>query len=245
MNCAKYFAFAVIFLFSSSGCAPDLTVRNIDVNWDALNKNASAEIANIGNKDATRFLVYFNGDEDPVSPNRRPQVSHNVPGLAQGQSVVLEADFAPLAHPDNNNLENVFKITVIADPKYMVAESNENNNNQEASTAMPDLVITDIFQDGRYLYVTYQNTGALGGGDFLIKLTNNDTNDSYEGNSFYRFPVPVPNTFQSTGGYTLNLIGLQEGVSVNASVTAEIDWEQRVVESNESNNVFTKDIQIQ
>jgi len=30
-------------------------------------------------------------------------------------------------HPDNSNLANVYKITVLVDPKGMVKESNENN----------------------------------------------------------------------------------------------------------------------
>jgi hypothetical protein len=109
---------------------PDLTVKNLDVTWDG-EKRAKATISNIGTKDAGNFMVYFNGEEDPVSPNRRPQVSHNVPALAKGDSIVLEADFAPLAHPDNNNLGNVKKILVIADPKDTVEELNENNNEAE------------------------------------------------------------------------------------------------------------------
>ena len=126
------FIWMFILLFCLNGCKPNLIVNNLDVTWDETNKKANAEIANIGKKDAGNFLVYFNGDENPVSPDRRPQVSHNVPGLAQGASVVLESDFAPLAHPDNNNLGNVYKITVIADPKNMVKESNENDNTKDA-----------------------------------------------------------------------------------------------------------------
>lgn len=131
MKRLKNFAFTLLPLFAFVGCAPDLVVKNVDVTWDAANKKAEAKIANIGNGDAGNFMVYFNGDENPVSPNRRPQVSHNVPGLAKGASITLYADFAPLAHPDNNNLGNVFKITVLVDPKGMVKESNENNNTQE------------------------------------------------------------------------------------------------------------------
>lgn len=116
------------------GCAADLTVRNLDVTWDPANKTAKAEIANIGNKDAGNFMVYFNAEENPVSRNHRPQVRHNLPGLAKGTSIMLDADFAPLAHPDNNYLGNVYKIMVLVDPKEMVEESNENNNSQEAST---------------------------------------------------------------------------------------------------------------
>ncbi len=128
MKEVKLFVFVLILLSAFLGCKPDLVVTNLDVTWDAGNKKAKAEITNIGNKDAGAFLVYFNGEEDPISPNRRPQVSHNIPNLAKGNSIVLEADFAPLAHPDNNNLGNVKSILVIADPKNMVEENNENNN---------------------------------------------------------------------------------------------------------------------
>ena len=130
MKRLKNFVFILLPLFAIVGCAPDLVVKNLDVTWDAASKMAEAKIVNIGNKDAGKFMVYFNGDENPVSPNHRPSVGHNVPGLAKGDSIKLKADFALLAHPDNSNLENVFKITVLVDPKKMVKESNENNNTQ-------------------------------------------------------------------------------------------------------------------
>ncbi|MGR8930879.1 MAG: CARDB domain-containing protein [Gammaproteobacteria bacterium] len=109
-------------------CTPDLVVRNLTVNWDNVNKKAFVDVENRGNGDATYFMVYFNGDEYPESRNRRPQVRHNVPNLGANQSIRLEADFAPLAHPDNFNLDNVYQITVLADPKWTVDESNEDNN---------------------------------------------------------------------------------------------------------------------
>ncbi len=131
MKRMKVFAFIFIIAAALVGCAPDLVVKNLDVTWNAVEKKASAEIANIGNKDAGTFMVYFNGDEDPESPNHRPQVSYNIPGLAKGAAITLDADFAPLAHPDNDYLRNVYKITVLVDPKGMVKESNENNNVKE------------------------------------------------------------------------------------------------------------------
>ena len=100
MKRAKILTFIFILLFALVGCAPDLVVKDLDVTWTVANKKAKAEIANIGNKNAGNFMVYFNGDEDPVSPNRRPQVRHNVPGLASGASTILDADFGPLAHPE-------------------------------------------------------------------------------------------------------------------------------------------------
>lgn len=85
-------------------------------------------------------MVYFNGVEDPVSPNRRPQVRNNIPTLAKGNSIILEADFAPLAHPDNNNLGNVYKILVLVDPKNTIEERNENNNEKEVPIPATDCV---------------------------------------------------------------------------------------------------------
>lgn len=89
--------------------------------------------------------------------------------------------------------------------------------------------------------VKYKNIGGAGGGDFLVKLSAGA--QAFGGNPLYRFPVPPPQVEMATGGFTIGLIGLQQG-SV-ADVTAEIDWEHRVAESNENNNTLTKNIHIQ
>ena len=106
---------------------------------------------------------------------------------------------------------------------------------------LPDLVITDIVHDGPYLKVKYRNasTGATGA-DFLIRVESDGK--KFDGNSYYRFSIPPGNTEQSTGGFTLGLIGLGHGAE--ATVTATIDWENRVRESNENNNSFTKRVRI-
>ncbi|MBC7073821.1 hypothetical protein H5T58_00285 [Candidatus Parcubacteria bacterium] len=104
---------------------------------------------------------------------------------------------------------------------------------------LPDLVVRDIFWQYPYIYVKYCNLGkGTSASDFLIKLRNNQTGQEYRGNPYYRFPVPKPGECKLTGGYTPGLVGLQYGQS--ASVTAIIDWEGRVAESNENNNSFTK-----
>ena len=137
MNRRKFAVIVMLLMSISAACTPsfvgkdlkaDLIVTDLSVAWDDMSKEATAEIANVGNKDAGEFMVYFNGEENPISPNRRPQVREKVSGLSKGNSIILKADFAPLAHPDNNNLENVYEILVLADPKNMVEESDENNN---------------------------------------------------------------------------------------------------------------------
>jgi subtilase family serine protease len=125
----------MILLFVVVGCKPDLAVEN--VGWDSPTKTATATIKNIGKADAGNFMVYFNGDENPVSQNYRPQVSHSAPGLPKGQSITLTAPFGPLARPENNYLRNVYQITVLADPKNTVKEANEGNNSKSIPVQIP------------------------------------------------------------------------------------------------------------
>ena len=108
---------------------------------------------------------------------------------------------------------------------------------------LPDLIVSDIYYQSPYIYVKYCNIGSgWSSSDFLIKLRNNQTGQEYGGNVLYRFKVPQPGECKTTGGYTPSLIGLAPGQS--ASITAIIDWEQRVRESNENNNALTKTISL-
>jgi hypothetical protein len=103
--------------------------------------------------------------------------------------------------------------------------------------------VSDIYYQSPYIYVKYCNVGSgWSSSDFLIKLRNNQTGQEYGGNVAYRFAVPQPGECKITGGYTPSLIGLNPGQS--ASITATIDWEQRVKESNENNNTLTKTISL-
>jgi hypothetical protein len=101
---------------------PDIVV-SAAVAWNGASKLVNVMVSNIGNAPAGNFLVYVNAEENPVSQNHRPQISHQVSALEAGASIELPlSDFTPLEHPDNHNLQNVYAITVIADPKGMVAE---------------------------------------------------------------------------------------------------------------------------
>ncbi len=120
-------------LFALAGCAADLVIPNMAVQWSA-SKSASATIKNQGGKDAGPFEVYFTAEECPNSNNRRPQQSVHVPGLAAGAQLSLAADFQPLAHNDNSNLGRVYSVSVRADPKNSVAEASEFNNWESRAT---------------------------------------------------------------------------------------------------------------
>jgi hypothetical protein len=69
-----------------------------------------------------------------------------------------------------------------------------------------------------------------------------ETGQSFPGNAYYRFEVPAPGQVARTGSLGINLIGLHEGME--STIRAEIDWERRVTETSEDNNVFQKRIRI-
>lgn len=110
---------------------------------------------------------------------------------------------------------------------------------------IPDLIVTNIYKKPSipyYYYVEYMNIGtASNEGDFLIYLSS--SKGEYPGNANYRFTIPEPCTFTSTGGYGVSLLGITETES--AEITAEIDWEDRVVEEDEENNIFVKQVNAQ
>lgn len=98
---------------------------------------------------------------------------------------------------------------------------------------LPNLVITDIFFEEPYFKVHYMNAGGANpSSDFQISWRS--VKKTFKGNHFYRFQVPAPNDERSSGGLTVGLVGAQQGVPIE--VTVEIDSENRVAESNESDN---------
>lgn len=118
---------------TSCKCCPDLVVTQHIVTWDTTNKSAHTRIENVGNAAAGPFMVYVDGEETPESANHRPQVRHSRDFLAPGDSFELHSDFLPLAHPDNQQLSNVHHLRVIVDPKSMVKECKEDNNERTAA----------------------------------------------------------------------------------------------------------------
>lgn len=133
MKTLKFISAIVAFAFFSA-CNPDLTVESLECSWNSSTdgvKTVDITIKNIGNKEATSFLVYINPDEDPVSGNHRPQFSSEIESLAPNASFTIELgteDFINKMHVDNDSLMRVYQITILVDPKGMVKESNETNN---------------------------------------------------------------------------------------------------------------------
>lgn len=119
------FVFPMMYL---AGCNADLKIKDFDVDWKDDIKRVNAKIENDGSKGTGPFLVYFSGEEDPVSPSYSPLIVKNVNGLAEDEEINLSADFASLARPENVNLANVKKIVIVVDPTGLVKESDEKNN---------------------------------------------------------------------------------------------------------------------
>ncbi|MCI0700919.1 MAG: hypothetical protein L0241_07540 [Planctomycetia bacterium] len=161
----------------------------------------------------------------------------------------------PIAKLGAKNKEDLgSQVRVTLDPKKTLTEERVNNNtyikgassgkppprgDYKTGTELPDLVITDITQETNNLVIHYLNKGkGSTGADFLILVRSGEV--KHNGNEYYRFRVPAPNTATKTGGLNLNLIGLVRGA--DAEVEATIDWEDRVRETDEKNNTFKKKI---
>ena len=126
------------------------------------------------------------------------------------------------------------------DSDNSVAESDESNNDLTAKIGctLTDLVPQKITRDSTYYYVTYcNNGGATSGSTFTIKFTNVASNESFTSNSLYPFSVPAPGTCATTGGLTCGLIG-DPTCSLPIAVSAKVDPDNTVVESNELNNTM-------
>lgn len=135
----------VCAMLAGASCAgPDLRVTDQLVQWTDAQKRVVTRVENVGDANAGPFLVYVDGEEDPVSPNHRPQVRHAIAGLAVGDWVKLASDFAPLAHPDNLELASVHHVHTIVDPKGMVREVNEENNEWVSPTGPCDTVLSNL-----------------------------------------------------------------------------------------------------
>jgi hypothetical protein len=125
--------------------------------------------------------------------------------------------------------------------KILGPKTNSDRGDYQRQRNLPDLVINDITCNGGSIFVHYQNRGrGVTGADFLVELSGNKR--KFEGNYLYRFTVPPPGKAMSTGGFSPDLLALNIGDEVE--ITARIDPEQRVRESNDRNNTFTKKIKI-
>lgn len=132
-----------------------------------------------------------------------------------------------------------FSSIVFAIPLMLLLNSCSESDTS-TTDSQTDLVITDIYKkpgNPNAIYIKYMNLGNATAGDkFLIKLSS--SKGSFEGNANHRFTVPAPNVETETGAYKVDLLSLANNET--AKITAEIDWEGKSEESDETNNSFSK-----
>ncbi len=153
--------------------------------------------------------------------------------------VTDRAGYAQTTFRDNN----VGFRCVAPDPLRVILPTLTPTSVPPESQGLPDLIITDIVYKPGGIIVYYMNQGpGTGTGDFLIRISALETGASFDGNSYYRFEVPEPGQADRTGSFGTSVLGLYE--RMEGTIKAEIDWENRVAEADEENNVFQKHIQI-
>jgi hypothetical protein len=235
---------------------PDLIVSDLRHEGDML----VLEIQNQGPGVARGTIKVTVGGKGMTQPrtDSRKEIQLEAPQKVRA-TVTQRIPLADFGIPPNGEFSMMFQVAL--DTANTVKEGREENNSfwrqldysrswrkvlperapYTSEAPLPDLVITDIVQDGPYLKVKYRNasTGATGA-DFLFKTEANGK--MYDGNYFYRYVIPPGNREHTTGGLTLGLVGIERGTEV--SVKATIDWEDRVRESDETNNTFTKRVRI-
>ncbi|HOI60420.1 MAG TPA: Kazal-type serine protease inhibitor domain-containing protein [Candidatus Pacearchaeota archaeon] len=155
----------------------------------------------------------------------------NFAGVAQSGSFVW-SDMSGMVH----SLTTRDWMTEYLIPYLSVHQTISKNGE---NTNLPDLVVEDIFYENGYIKVKYcNNGGSAGSNKFLVKIKNEKTGKEFPGNSYYGFNIPNPGACAVTGGFTCGLIGLSYGQQTTVSAT--IDWENKVAEGNENNNKFEK-----
>ncbi len=108
---------------------------------------------------------------------------------------------------------------------------------ENTGNKLPDLVITDITAGDGRIYVYYENRGAAAPGKFEIQVSAGKRTFSPKD---YPMDIPAPGIVKKTGGFSKTLFGVEHSKSF--AVTATIDWDNRVAEQDEKNNVFRKTI---
>lgn len=112
--------------------------------------------------------------------------------------------------------------------------SNAEQVEDEHDKTLPDLVIKDIFYDGIHLKAKYCNVGGKSSDEkFLIAVSSMKT--FFAGNPNYPYDVPKPGECKVMGGLTIGLVGAKKNEP--EKIAYIIDWQEKVKESNEENNV--------
>jgi len=226
---------------------PDLTITDITSSPNPSTSGdkiqVTVEFANQGASDAGSFWIDLYKDQDtaPESGDLGDKFVE-ITGLAAGATSSYTFTYA-------YNSSGTKKIWAQIDTNDNVNESNENNNiygpySHQVVSALPDLTITDIisspnpsalYQDIQ-VTVEFENRGDTDAEWFWIDLyTDSDTapESGEEGDRIHFVPgLPAGAASSYTFSYVFYLT---EG---EKKIWAQIDTDDYVSESNESNNIY-------
>lgn len=194
--------------------------------------SATATITNQGNAPASGFYVSLNGG------GRTPTFYIN--GLAAGASTTASFSFtAP-------STAQTLTLTATADFDNRVVESDETNNTRTATVSIivptfPDLIISAltpgqpsyITGSGATATATVMNQGNAAAGSFYVSLNDGSTTQTYYVNSLAA-GASATASFNFTSPATAQTLTL----------TAAADYDNRVVERDETNNSRTVTVSI-
>jgi subtilase family serine protease len=213
---------------------PDLTVASLTGDKPAYEAGEtvtiSATLKNIGPTTSAATTVRL------TVPNIGTY-SKNVSTLAAGASQTVRFTFtAPTALTPQN-----ITVTATVDPENLVQESNESNNTRTATVAVnalrPDIEVTDSTITDWYagmkvtVSATIRNRTAQLVPSVAIRLSIGGVN--------YTENIPI-----AGNGSNLAVFRVTVPASGNYTVRVTADPEAMLNETDESNNVLTKDIQV-
>ncbi|MBF0459032.1 MAG: hypothetical protein HQK99_14175 [Nitrospirae bacterium] len=207
---------------SSGSCSQQI------ININALDDGNYHFIAVVRDKAAGLIRYYIDG-------------SHVVDQTDYSKSIVVNT---PLKIGTHGTWNTYYKGAIddirIYNRAITEAEVQELYIEQPPVTGTADLVVQDISRDQYYYYVTYCNRGTTATtGTLTVSITNVASGQSFQTNPLYPYSVPEPGTCMVTGGITCGLIG-DTSCTAAMSVSAYVDDQNTVPESNETNNSLTK-----
>jgi len=216
---------------------PDLVIT--DIIWDG--KYLVVEYMNQGKGVGDGGFTFNIQNGNYLSEGNDDNHLFKVP--APGQKANTGQKFAPGQIKLEDGMDAYIEATI--DPKNGVKESNEGNNHFGKKILigdeLPDLVIKDIFYDGKYIGIEYANIGnGFQKGAFQTVFRSGNYKFLEKGQ--YLMEAPRPGTSAKALGCTPMHLGLKEGMS--QVIEAEINCNGDVRESNIRNNRFEKPVRI-
>lgn len=110
-----------------------LTLTRFDFTWTNGKKEIIVQIKNVGNQNTGPIGIDFELQEDIMSKNSLPLISHTANELKKDGSIDFTADFTALSQPQNNYLADVNKIIIHVEGKTkthipIISTGNKDNN---------------------------------------------------------------------------------------------------------------------